>query len=258
MSDLKLTVTDGAARLVFDRPRVLNALSPDVLAKLIHACAELSSNDRVRVVVLEGAGNCFSAGADLPAFMAALGGSDAHGIADLGRRATNAIAGLPQITIAGIRGHCVGGGLVLAGACDVRIAAEDARFLIPELDAGIPLGWGGLGHLVRLVGETAAADWVLSCRPFGAEEALRTGLISRIVPATRLERELGALSAAVARKPQSVLLTTKQQLLSIRDGTFDAAEDAAALLAALRDPEALATGRNYVSTHLAPKAGPAS
>jgi len=257
MSDLKLSITEGVARLVFDRPPALNALSPDLLTKLIHTCTELSSNDRARVVVLEGAGGCFSAGADLPAFMAALGGQEARAVADLGRRATNAIAGLPQITIAGIRGHCIGGGLVLAGACDLRIAADDARFSIPELDAGIPLGWGGLGHLVRLVGETVAADWVLSCRPFGPDEALRAGLISRVVAATQLEGELGALAAAIARKPRSVLLSTKQQLLAIRDGTFDATEDANTLIAALQDPEALETGRNYIATRLATKAGAA-
>ncbi|MGD8608033.1 MAG: enoyl-CoA hydratase/isomerase family protein [Myxococcales bacterium] len=257
MSDLNLTVTDGAARLVLDRAESLNAISPDALTDLIDACAALSSNDEVRVVVLEGAGGCFSAGADLPAFMAAFAGPDAHSLADLGRRATNAVAEIPQITIAGIRGHCVGGGLVLAGACDLRIASQNARFLIPELDAGIPLGWGGLDHLVRLVGETVAADWVLSCRSFTPEEALRAGLVSRVVPTAELERELGALAAAVARKPASVLRTTKQQLSAIRSGTFDATADANALLSALRDPEAMQAGRDYLTKRFGKKAGPA-
>jgi enoyl-CoA hydratase/carnithine racemase len=258
MPDLNFIMTDGAARLVVDRSEMRNALSPNMLSRLIEVCGELASNDRARVVVVEGGGDCFSAGADLPAFLQDLGGPDPHALADLGRRATEAIAGLPQITIAGIQGHCIGGGLVLAGACDLRIAAQNARFVIPELDAGIPLGWGGLGHLVRLVGETVAADWVLSCRPFNAEEALRAGLVSRVVPTAELERELSLLAAAIERRPLGVLQTTKQQLLAIRSGTFDATNDADALLAALRDPEAQQVGRDYLAKRLAGKAGSAS
>lgn len=250
MSELEIHRTDGAARVVFDRPEVLNALSPSLLRELIDLCESLAADDSLRVVVFEGAGSCFSAGADLPAFVTALQGADAHAIADLGRRATLTVAELPHITIAGIHGHCVGGGLVLAGACDLRIASDDARFLIPELDAGIPLAWGGLEHLIRLVGETAAADWVLSCRPFYADEALRAGLVSRIVPTAEFERELGALAATVRRHPRSVLAATKRQLKAIRAGTFDGSSDADALLAALRDPEALAAGRDYVAKRI--------
>jgi enoyl-CoA hydratase/carnithine racemase len=105
------------------------------------------------------------------------------------------------------------------------------------------------------VGETAAIDWVASCRSFGADEALRTGLVSRVVPEAAFERELGALAATVARKPRSVLRATKTQLSSIRAGRFDATQDADALLSALRDPEALEVGRDYVARHLVGKLG---
>jgi len=250
MSGLSVLKEEGVARIVFDRPGVLNALSPSLLSDLIETCADLGRDDSVRLVVFEGAGDCFSAGADLPAFLSLLTGPNARDTADLGRRATNAIAELPQITVAGIRGHCVGGALVLAGACDIRVAADDARFAIPELDAGIPLAWGGMEHLIRLVGETLAADLILSCRPFGADEALRAGLISRVVPADRLENELTELTAAIARKPLSVLRTTKQQLIAVRAGTFDAHGDADALLAALRDPEAQKVGKQYIASRI--------
>lgn len=246
MSDLNVSIEEGVARLVFHRPSALNALTPSTLTGLIEACADLEKNDSVRVVVLEGAGDCFSAGADLPAFLSLMGNIDAADTADLGRRATNAVAELPQITVAGIRKHCVGGGLVLAGACDIRIAADDARFAIPELDAGIPLGWGATEHVVRLMGESLAADLILTGRPFGADEALRSGLISRIVAVDRLSEELAALVGAVARKPLSVLRATKRQLIAVRGGTFDAREDAAVLLSALKDPEALAVGQRYL------------
>ncbi|MGB5703599.1 MAG: enoyl-CoA hydratase/isomerase family protein [Polyangiales bacterium] len=250
MSGLTVSSADGVARVVFDRPDVLNALSPSVLTELVDACAEIARDDGIKVVRFEGSGNAFSAGADLPAFVALLGGPDAHSIADLGRRATNAIAELPQITIAGIRGHCVGGGLVLAAACDVRIAANDARFMIPELDAGIPLGWGGMAWVVRLVGESLAADLVLSCRPFGADEALQAGLISRVLPPGQLEDELRSFERSVVAKATKVLRVTKRQLLEIRSGTFDARSDAEALLEALKDPESMQQGMQYVAKRL--------
>jgi enoyl-CoA hydratase/carnithine racemase len=255
MSGLNVSMEEEIARVIFDRPGVLNALSPSLLSDVVEVCADLGRNESLRVVVFEGAGDCFSAGADLPAFIGLLLGSDAHAVADLGRRATNAIAGLPQITVAGIRGHCVGGGLLLAGACDMRIAADDARFAIPELDAGIPLAWGGMEHLIRLVGETLAADLVLSCRPFGPDEALQAGLISRIVPADSLEGDLAALASAIARKPRGVLRITKRQLIAVRARTFDACEDANALLSSLKDPETQKAGQRYIAARIGKEVG---
>jgi enoyl-CoA hydratase/carnithine racemase len=250
MAGLNVSSADGVARLCFDRPDALNALSPTMLQELIEVCATLAANDAVKVVRLEGAGRAFSAGADLPAFLAALTGSDARRVADLGRRATDALAMLPQITVAGIRGHCVGGGLVLAAACDVRIAADDAQFMIPELDAGIPLAWGGMAHLVRLAGETLAADLVLSCRPFGAAEGLEAGLISRVIPADDVDAQLDALTLAIAKRSSYVLRVTKRQLLEIRSAKFDASKDADALLGALGDSESVEQGMRYVSSRI--------
>ncbi|MGB5813469.1 MAG: enoyl-CoA hydratase/isomerase family protein [Polyangiales bacterium] len=247
MGELDVTVEGRVARVVLNRPGVLNALSPSLLTELIARCGELAHDESVQVVVIRGANGSFSAGADLPAFLSALTGSDAETIADLGRRAALAVVELPQVTLAAIDGHCIGGGVVLAGACDLRITSDRARFLVPELDAGIPLAWGGTEALVRLIGETVAADWILSCREVGPEEALRAGFVSRVVPADALRDELDALVETLARKPQRVLRVTKRQLNAVRAGTFDAREDAAALLATLRDPEALETGQQYLA-----------
>jgi enoyl-CoA hydratase/carnithine racemase len=250
MSDLSVSSADGVAKVVFDRPQVLNALTPALLSELIEGCERIAKDDAIKVVRFEGAGKAFSAGADLPAFLASLNGADARDVADLGRRATNAVAELPQITIAAITGHCVGGGLVLAAACDIRIADDNARFLIPELDAGIPLAWGGMEWVVRLVGETMAADLVLSCRPVDAEEALQAGLISRVVSPDVLQEELETLERQIAAKPRHVLRVTKGQLLQIRGGTFDACSDADALLHALEDPESMQFGMRYVAERI--------
>lgn len=250
MSGLTVSSSGATARVVFDRPGALNALSPSTLRALVDACDSLARDEAIKVVRFEGAGTCFSAGADLPAFVTELGGPDAHAVADLGRVATEAVARLPQISLAGIQGHCVGGGLVLAAACDLRIAADDARFLIPELEAGIPLGWGGMAHVVRLVGETLAADLVLTCRPFGPEEALRSGFISRVVPAGELQALLEKLEARIEQRSANVLRSTKQQLREIRRGSFDARKDADALLAALRDPESVRQGAEYIARRI--------
>jgi len=249
MGDLNLSAVNGVATIEFDRQAVLNALSPALLRELINCCADISRDETVRVVVLRGAGPNFSAGADLPAFSAELE-SDADDVSDLGRRAAAAVAGLPQVTIAAVRGHCVGGGVVLAGACDMRVVAEYCRFSIPEIDAGIPLAWGGMQRLVKLIGETMTADLVLTCRPIDAGEALRIGLASRILPGEKFEARVHELATGIAAKAGIVLRIFKQQLQALRDGTYDPRNDGAGLLAARRDEEASRLGAQYVATRI--------
>ena len=249
MPDLNLSVKDGIARLQLNRPAVLNALSPDLLQKLIGRCDELARDDVTKVVVLEGSGKHFCAGADLPQFTKRMQ-TDPHGTADLGRRAAEALAAIPQITIAAIKGYCIGGALVLSAACDLRIAADNSRFSIPELDAGIPLSWGGMAHVVRLVGESLANDLILTCRRFDADDALRAGFISRIVAAGEFEEEVTALAESVAAKPRIVLRQTKRKLTDIRAGTFDARDDAAEMIAAMADPEAMSIGQEYIRKNI--------
>ncbi len=254
---IKVTIEDKIAHVKLDRPAVFNALSPDLLRELIDTCDQLATTDACRVIVLEGAGKHFSAGADLPGFVQDLA-SDPHATADLGRRATEAIGALPQITIAAIHGYCVGGALVLAAACDIRLVADDSSFFIPELDAGIPLAWGGMAHLVRLVGESLAADLVLSCRRFDAVDALQSGFSSRTVASADLRAETEKLAQSIAQKAKIVLRTTKQQLNSIRNGSFDASADAQAMLAALDDPEAQHASRQYIEKNIGHSSGPAA
>ena len=249
MADLTLTVSDGTARLVLDRPTTLNALSPGLLNEIITRCDELSGREDVRVVTLAGAGRSFSAGADLPAFAADLD-SASHHAADLGRRAAEALSNLPQITIASIHGHCVGGAIVLAASCDLRIAADSSRFSIPEVDAGIPLAWGGMGRLVQLIGETRATELVLTCRTFDADEARAAGLVSCLFDSEVFELEARTFADSIAAKPAIVLRRVKKQLMALRAGAFDPRADADALLEAFHDAEARAIGERYVETRI--------
>jgi len=249
MSEIELSVTASIARLRFNRPDVFNALSPNLLEGLIGRCGDLAQDESIKVVVLEGSGKHFCAGADLPQFTKRME-SDPRGTADLGRRAAEALAAIPQITIAAIKGYCIGGALVLAAVCDLRIAADDSRFSIPELDAGIPLSWGGMAHVVRLLGESLANDLVLTCRRFDAADALRSGFISRIVAATEFAEEVTALAETIAAKPRIVLRQTKRKLIDIRAGSFDARDDAAEMIDAMRDPEAMSIGQEYIRKNI--------
>jgi len=249
MSEIEFSVTESIARLQFNRPQVFNALSPNLLEELIGRCGDLARDESIKVVVLEGSGKHFCAGADLPQFTKHME-SDPRGTADLGRRAAQALAAIPQITIAAIKGYCIGGALVLSAACDLRIAAHDSRFSIPELDAGIPLSWGGMAHVVRLLGESLANDLVLTCRRFDAADALRSGFISRIVSANEFAEEVTALAETIAAKPRIVLRQTKRKLIDIRAGSFDARDDAAEMIDAMRDPEATSIGQAYIRKNI--------
>lgn len=249
MSNIELIRKNNVVRLQLNRPDVFNALSPDLLSELIELCNELKSDESTKVVLLEGIGKHFCAGADLPRFTKSMA-SDPKGTADLGRLAANALGAIPQTTIAAIKGYCIGGALVLASACDMRVASSNSRFSIPELDAGIPLSWGGMADVVRLVGETLANDLVLTCRPFDAEDALRAGFVSRIIAADSFNDETTALAELVAAKPLIALRQTKRKLIDIRAGAFDARDDAAEMIAAMSDPEATSIGQAYIRKNI--------
>ena len=249
MTQINLSVSDGIACLEMNRPKVLNALSPGLLEDLIAECGALTSDDTVSVVILRGAGEHFSAGADLPQFLEHME-KDPHGTADLGRRAAEAITALPQITLAAIRGYCIGGAIVLSGACDLRIAADSCRFSIPEVDAGIPLSWGGMAALTRIVGETIAHDLVITCRPFGPDEALRAGFVSSVIPIADFDAEVQRLSDTIGAKSPLVLRQTKEKIIAVRNGTFDARNDAAAMVDALTDAETRQIAERYIASRI--------
>jgi enoyl-CoA hydratase/carnithine racemase len=140
--------------------------------------------------------------------------------------------------------------VVLAGACDLRVAAEDTRFSIPEIDLGIPLAWGGIPRLVREIGPALTKELVMTCRPFDAEEALRAGFLNRVVSADELERVVEELAAMLASKPKLALLLTKRHTNAVTEemvGTMRSWSDADGLLAGLRDPEGNESAARYLS-----------
>lgn len=246
---LELSIDGAIARLWLNRPDKLNPLSVDTLHELIDATAVLNRKASVRVVVLGGHGGSFSAGADLAGFPAP-GEAGAREAADAGRRAADAIEGLQAVSIARIQGWCVGGGLVLAAACDLRIAAADARFSIPEIDLGIPLAWGGIPRLVREIGPALTKELVMTCRPFDAAEAREAGFLNRSVDSDALEASVAELAKAIASRPAFAVQATKRHVNAItaaQVGIERSWADADSLLAGLIDPEGSAARQRYLA-----------
>lgn len=252
---IEVSAEGPRGEIALNRPAKLNPLSPHTLRELARAAAWLDSLPELKVVVVRGRGRAFSAGADLAAFggAQALGeGASAwqvRGEADAGRAMADALERMAVVTIARIQGHCVGGGLVLACACDLRVAADDARFSIPEVDLGIPLAWGGIPRLVRELGPALTKELVMTCRPFGAEEALRAGFLNRVVGPGDLDAAVEELVASLAGKPRLALLSTKRHANAVTAqmvGTDRSWADADGLLAASADPEGREAAARYL------------
>lgn len=247
---LQVEVNGTTGELWLNRPDRLNALSITALKELALAARWFDEQPEVRTVIVGGRGRAFSAGADLNDFPD-VNGSDVRHAADAGRLMADALENMRAITIARIQGWCVGGGLVLAAACDLRVAADDARFSIPEIDLGIPLAWGGIPRLVREIGPALTKELVITCREFHAAEASAIGFLNRVVPASRLDEETGALAAQIAAKPAMPTALTKAQVNAVSAqmvGTMRSAGDADSLISGLLDPECMQVRESYIKS----------
>lgn len=163
----------------FNRPEIRNPLSLEVLDELGQILDSVSGQQNIQNIIFTGTGDIFASGANLKE-IAKVTPETAREFARRGQALMNRIAALPQKTIAAINGHCYGGALDLALACDVRIASPNAVFCHPGVGLGIITGWGGTQRLPRLIGEAAALDMFFTARRVNAEEALRIGLINEI------------------------------------------------------------------------------
>ena len=241
---LRVEVAGRIGRITLDQPGNLNPLGSTTLREIADAASWLDTTE-ASIVIVTGEGRAFSSGFDLREFAGDHTGS-VDGSADLGRRMADAVGRMSALTIAALKGPCVGGGVVLASACDLRIAADDTVFSIPEVDLGIPLAWGGIPRLVREIGPAMARELVLTCRPFDAEEARSIGFVNRVVPRALLESTVDDLAGQLAAKAPNIVRTTKRQVneaLDAMSSTAGAWADAGLLTNALRDPEARAAAQ---------------
>jgi enoyl-CoA hydratase/carnithine racemase len=247
LTTVHVTVDGAVGRLTLDRPEKLNPLGTTTLLELIEAAHWFDEQPAVKAVVVTGRGRAFSAGADLASFEP--GGADAGltpwEAADAGHRMAEAVAGMRAVTVAAIHGYCIGGGVVLAAACDLRVAADDTVFSIPEVDLGIPLAWGGIPRLVSELGPALTRELVMTCRRFTAEEAKAWRFVNEAVPRNRLDETATALAKALATKSSLTLTTTKHAVAAATRGD-DPGPGTDALVEALSDPESREVGRAYL------------
>jgi enoyl-CoA hydratase/carnithine racemase len=236
--------------ITLNRPDKLNPLSTGTLRELADAAHWFDERPDVKVVVVSGKGRAFSAGADVSAFAGADPGVAARReAADAGRLMAEAIESMRAITIARVQGHCVGGAVVLAAACDLRVAADTTRFSIPEVDLGIPLAWGGIPRLVREIGPAMTKELVLTCRSFTAEEAHALGFVNRVAGEQRLDEAVEELAAQLVAKSSLTLTATKRAVNAASQemaSTAGAWSDADSLLSALSDPESRRVAEDYL------------
>lgn len=202
-----------------DRPEKRNPLSGLALQELVDVFTAVSTSEfDVGCVVLGGRGPSFCGGADrsgnvAEAAVASSGSArERRWVAQLGRRAALAIDECEVPTVARLHGHVVGGGAVLAAACDFRVGTPDTSFWIPEVDLGIPLTWGAVPLLVREIGMARAREAVVLCDRIGAVDAERWGLLHRVVDAAALDDEVASLAARLAGKPEVAMSMTTSQL----------------------------------------------
>jgi len=191
---------DGpVAWVLLDRPEALNALSTGVLTQLEAAFVGLAQDPELRAVVLAGSGPVFAAGADI-AEMAAKSPAEGVEFGFVGQRVARAIETFPLPVIALVEGYALGGGLEVALAADLVVAAAGAQLGLPEVTVGIHPGMGGATRLSRLIGRANAKLLVFTGVPVDAHEAHRLGFVARVVPAASARDEAAALARTIASR----------------------------------------------------------
>lgn len=217
-------ITDGAIlRVWMDRPQSLNALDDETLTELADVFSTAQQRFDVKAIVLGGRGRSFSAGADLkkPPGLRGVGERERRWHSQVGYRACQAIADCEVVTIARLNGHVLGGGFALALACDFRVAADDARFALPEIDLGIPLTWGAVPRLITEIGAARAREMVMLCNTIDAAQAHRVGLVHRCSSAGELDAVVDELAAQLAGKPEYAMHVSKTQFRAYTNAVGD-------------------------------------
>jgi enoyl-CoA hydratase/carnithine racemase len=224
------TIAGEVATITLDRPERLNSQTPHTWTALVDVAAQLPGS--VRVVVLRGSGRAFSAGLDrsmfapegidgVPGVTALAGGPVEAASAQIGawQRAFDWTSRHDLVSIAAVHGHAIGGGFQLALGTDLRIIADDTQFCMAEPKLGLVPDLGGTKRLVELVGYSRAAEICLTGRRVGAEEALRIGLASAVVPAAELDTAVASTVAAILAIDRDAAAETKALLKSAQRNT---------------------------------------
>jgi len=203
-------IEDHVALIKLNRPDALNALNEQLLSELATAVGEAQQNDKVRCVVLTGSEKAFAAGADIK-MMSEKSFVDVF-TEDLFTADIDAIQRIRKPIIAAVSGYALGGGCELAMMCDFIICSDTAKFGQPEINLGVIAGLGGTQRLTRFVGKSKAMDMNLTGRFMDAEEAERSGLVSRVVPVKKLMEEAMTAAQKIAEKSMISVMAAKESV----------------------------------------------
>jgi len=237
-SPLRLERDGPIARLTLDRPHVLNALDRALVEALIGAFEAIETEAEVRVVVLRGAGRAFCSGGDLKAFLSMDRATFAAFIDRL-QVLARSMRHCRVPIVGALHGHVLAGGLELAAACDVRIAAEDAVFGLPDTSIGLPPTSGLSFLLPRIVGEGRARELLHVGEPIDVHAAVAAGFVNRVVAPDQLDAEADRLARTIAEHPPDGVARIRALLRGASDPEFERvlAEEAANEVAAFATPE---------------------
>lgn len=211
MAELISRKENAVGWVIFSNPAKFNAVSHDMWMALPQAIAAFDADREVRMIVITGDGDkAFISGADISQFEKSRGSAEAQAIYNRAVvEAYEAPVRCNKPVVAKIRGICMGGGLGLAAACDVRIAADDAVFRMPAARLGLGYNFTGISRFVQLLGAANTSDIFFSARKFSAAEALSMGFVNRVVPAADLDREFAAYCGMLAENAPLTMAAAK-------------------------------------------------
>lgn len=213
---LRVGTEEGTATITISNPDRRNAMSVAMWEALPQLLAPLAADPAVRVLVLTGAGDTFCAGADINDIAAA---GSARAAQRAAMAAEEALAAFPKPTLAAVRGSCVGGGCQLAVACDLRFAAQGARFGVTPARLGIVYPASSTRRLVELTGPSTAKYLLFSAELIGHERALRTGLVDEVLPADALDKRVREFAGVLGSRSQLTQAAAKEFVTAAPDAT---------------------------------------
>lgn len=211
-------IEDHVATIKLNRPDAMNALSQQLLGELASALADADANERVRCIIITGSPKAFAAGADIKE-MAEQSYVDMY-VSNFFADDAERIGKVRKPIIAAVAGYALGGGCELALMCDFVLAADTAKFGLPEINLGILPGLGGTQRLPRYIGKAKAMEMALTGRFMGAEEAEASGLVSRIVPAKNLLEEAQSVAQKISEKSQISTIAVKEAVNRAYESTL--------------------------------------
>jgi len=205
-------INEGILTITISRPKALNALNTPTLKELEHAIGEAEINKDAKVLIITGSGEkAFVAGADI-AEMSELPTVGGREMVMLGQRIFSRIENIDKPVIAAINGFALGGGCELAMSCDFRIASENAKFSQPEVNLGIIPGWGGTQRMPRLVGKSMAKYLMMTGEMIDVTEALRIGLVDKVVPQAELMERVRVIARLIMKKAPMAVRMVKRSI----------------------------------------------